>query len=98
MDEGLRGDKRYPPVQRLNVRCASWRDFSDHYAADVSQGGMFIATSEALPILTELGVEIALPEGHVIPLKARVVHVIDEAQATVDGRVPGIGVQFIDVD
>lgn len=98
MSEQPRGTKRYPSGQSLKVRCASWRDFAELYATDVSQGGMFIQSDSPLPIMTELEIELALPEGHMVQLKARVVHVIDAEQAGREKRLPGVGVQFIDLD
>ncbi len=59
---------------------------------------MFIVTTEPPPILSQLEVQLSLPEGHDITLKASVVHVIDAAQAERDQARPGIGVQFIELD
>lgn len=98
MNEQPRGDKRYPSGHGLKVRCASWRDFADLYAADVSQGGMFIQTDSVVPIMTELEIELSLPEGHTISLRARVVHATDPEQALRESRMAGLGVQFIELD
>jgi uncharacterized protein (TIGR02266 family) len=98
MSEQARGDKRYPSGQSLKARCSTWQDFANLYAADVSQGGMFLQTDSVLPIMTELEIELSLPEGHTIQLKARVVHVIDAEHAQREGRAAGVGVQFIDLD
>lgn len=85
-------------MQRLIVHCDSWCEFAQLYATDVSQGGMFIATDEAPEILTDVSIELKLPEGHDIALKASVVHVLDPEQAARENRSAGIGVQFIDLD
>jgi len=97
-NDRARSDTRFPTTQNLQVRCLNWSEFAELYAADVSQGGMFIETSNPLPVLSELQLELSLPEGHLIHLKAVVVHVLDEQQAARDQRRPGIGVQFIDLE
>jgi uncharacterized protein (TIGR02266 family) len=98
MTDSARRSKRYPSKQELLVRCESWAEFAQLYAADVSQGGMFILTSEAPPILSEIEVDLRLPEGHHIQLRATVVHVLPPEQAAIQGRQPGVGVQFIELD
>jgi uncharacterized protein (TIGR02266 family) len=97
-NDRARGDRRFRNTQSLKVRCLNWSDFAQLYASDVSQGGMFIETGDPLPVLSELQLELSLPEGHIIQLKAVVVHVLDDQQATRDQRRPGIGVQFIDLE
>jgi uncharacterized protein (TIGR02266 family) len=98
MTEPPRRDKRYAASHELLVRCESWQDFVQLYASDVSQGGMFIVSETPLPLFTEIQVQLRLPEGHDIVLKASVVHVIDAAQAARDNARPGVGVHFIDLD
>ena len=98
MTEQERRDPRYPSLQGLQVRCESWGEFAELYAADVSRGGMFILTDRALPILSEVEVALRLPEGHEIQLKATVVHVIDAEQAARENKRAGLGVQFTQID
>jgi uncharacterized protein (TIGR02266 family) len=97
-NDRARGDRRFPITQSLEVCCENWSDFAQLYASDVSQGGMFIETKHPLPILSELRLELNLPEGHRIPLKAVVVHVLDEQQAAREQRPAGVGVQFIELE
>jgi len=80
------------------VRCDSWGEFVALYAADISQGGMFIVTDESPPVLSEIEIELQLPEGHRIPLQARVVHVIEPSQAAHARRDAGVGVEFIGLE
>ena len=98
MSEHGRQSKRHPSNHPLLVQCESWAEFAELYATDVSQGGMFIATDEPPPILSEIGIKIRLPEGHEIALRAHVVHVLSAQQAAREGRPAGVGVQFADLD
>jgi uncharacterized protein (TIGR02266 family) len=98
MTEQGRRDPRFPSSQELQVRCDSWGEFAELYAADVSRGGMFIVTERPLPILSEVEVALRLPEGHEVQLQATVVHVIDPEQAARENKKPGLGVQFTHVD
>lgn len=98
MTEVPRRDPRVASKRGLLVRCESWNEFVQHYATDISQGGMFIVTDEPPELLSEIDVQVSLPEGHDVLLRAQVVHIIDKAQATRDGRPAGIGVQFLELD
>jgi uncharacterized protein (TIGR02266 family) len=97
MDQG-RSTRRYATTQSLLVKCETWGEFVALYATDVSQGGMFVVTAEPPPVLSEIDVQLKLPEGHEIPLRARVVHVIEPAQAAHGQRDPGVGIEFIGMD
>src|SRR3954453_21952644 len=96
-DQGRR-DPRFASSQELQVRCESWGEFAELYAADVSRGGMFIITDRPLPILSEVEVALRLPEGHEVQLKATVVHVIAPEQAARENKKAGLGVQFTNID
>lgn len=97
IDQG-RSTKRYATNQQLLVRCESWSEFVALYATDVSQGGMFIVTDDPPPVLSEVDIRMVLPEGHEMPLRARVVHVIEPAQAAHARRHPGVGIELIGLD
>lgn len=98
MSDSMRRDKRYASPSGLVVRCESWGEFVQRYAADISQGGMYIVTDEPPAILSEIDVILQLPEGHEVQLRASVVHVIDPERAAGEGREPGVGVQFVGLD
>lgn len=93
-----RSTKRYATSQQLLLRCESWGEFVALYATDVSQGGMFIVTDEPPPVLSEIEIRMMLPEGHEMKLRARVVHVIEPAQAAHARRDPGVGIELIGLD
>lgn len=98
MSDHARRSKRYAAMHQLLVQCDTWSEFAQLYASDVSLGGMFIVTDEAPEILSEVSIELKLPEGHEIALTGSVVHVVDAEQAARENRSPGIGVQFIALD
>ncbi|MGD8860958.1 MAG: PilZ domain-containing protein [Myxococcales bacterium] len=97
MSDAARRSKRFPANHALRVKCETWERFVQHYAGDVSDGGMFIVTDDPPPLLEVIEVELDLPEGHTVPLKARVVHVVGSDDVP-DGQHPGVGVEFIDLD
>jgi uncharacterized protein (TIGR02266 family) len=97
MDQARSG-KRYATSQPLSVRCESWGEFVALYATDISQGGMFIATDDPPAVLSEVDVQLKLPEGHEILLQARVVHVIEPAHASQAQRDSGVGIEFVGLD
>jgi uncharacterized protein (TIGR02266 family) len=94
--DAARRSTRYPAEQPLAVRCESWAEFVQLYASDIGQGGMFIITEDAPPILSTIEIMLQLPEATDVRLAARVVHVAEANPAT--GGRPGIGVEFVDLD
>ncbi|HMI94273.1 MAG TPA: PilZ domain-containing protein [Polyangiales bacterium] len=94
----MRRDPRFASPHGLLVRCETWGEFVERYASDISQGGMYIVTEQAPEILSEVDVVLQLPEGHEIQLRASIVHVLDADRAKLEGREPGVGVQFIGLD
>lgn len=98
MSDSERKERRYAASQALLVRCDNWGDFVQLYAADVSQGGMFIVTSDPPPLMSYVDVKMGLPEGHEVALRGRIVHVITAEQAKLEGRPPGVGVEFHEIE
>jgi Tfp pilus assembly protein PilZ len=98
MSDSERKEKRYAANQALLVKCETWGAFAQSYAADVSQGGMFILTDDPPPLLSSIDVKMGLPEGHEMVLHGRVVHVITLAQAQAEGRQAGVGVEFQEIE
>lgn len=97
MNDSARRDRRFPARQALLVRCETWSEFAQLYATDISQGGMFIVTDEQLPILSEVEIDLRLPEAQSVQLRAEIVHVLGPDQAVREGRHAGIGVHFVDL-
>ena len=94
--DAARRSKRYPSEQPLAVRCETWAEFVQRYASDIGQGGMFIVTDDAPPILSTIEILLKLPEATDVRLTARVVHVAEANPQT--GGKGGIGVEFLDLD
>jgi uncharacterized protein (TIGR02266 family) len=90
----LREDTRYPVELAVKVGCPSWADYLDLYATNLSRGGLFIASGMSAPVGTELTVELSLPNGETVALHAEVAHLVKDE----DGREPGMGVTFVDLD
>lgn len=67
-------------------------NFFTGFSSDVSDGGLFVATYDVLPVGTELMVSFVLPEGHQITVTGRVSWIRD---AGPDGETrPGMGIAF----
>lgn len=81
---------------RVRVRFRSADDLLARYTTDISRGGMFVATSELLPLDAELELALELPDGgEPAIVRGRVVSVLDEARAKQLGRQSGLGVSFV---
>src|SRR5947207_490396 len=60
---------------------------------DVSKTGMFLEVAPQPQVGKEVAIAIA-PEGHRVVTAALVTHALDDAEARVLSRAPGIGVAF----
>jgi type IV pilus assembly protein PilZ len=91
-DEGnQRGFPRHPVT--LNVRFRSARDFVLEHASNISRGGIFIQTDDPPPMDTVVQVELNLPDD---PAPVMTNGVVVHRQMAVGGKMPGVGVQFVD--
>lgn len=65
---------------------------------NISEGGLFVATHELLPVGSELDLEFQLPEDdEPISVRAQVRWHRPVSQASAD-RMPGFGARFVDLD
>jgi len=77
------------------VRFRSTDDLISRYTTDMSRGGMFVATAEALPLDTAIELALELPDGGAPAIvRGRVVSTLDEVRARQLGRQPGLGISF----
>jgi len=86
-------DRRYSRRVDLDVDIGlhSETNFFVGFAEDISDGGLFVATYDLLPIGTELTLSLVLPGGRQIVAPARVTWIRDPH----DGDLaPGVGVRF----
>jgi tetratricopeptide (TPR) repeat protein/Tfp pilus assembly protein PilZ len=84
---------RYPVAATMRLRTADGREL-EYQARDVSTGGVFLATDEALEIFSDVEVCVALPDGRQLLVPARLVHVLSPQKAAGFGIAAGMGLQF----
>jgi len=83
-----RRDPRFPLKIEVEYRTAA--AFLVAYSANLSKGGLFLETDEALPQGTRLAVRVVVP-GHGPTIEGEVAWVRTREQGT-----PGVGVRFLD--
>jgi uncharacterized protein (TIGR02266 family) len=80
----------------VDVSMHTEHNFYAGLSRDLSEGGLFIATMENLPVGTELDVVVSLPEHPPIRARGRVRWVREHNQFNQDFH-PGVGVQFVEL-
>lgn len=79
---------RYPTLDELVVA----------YCADLSRGGLFLATDRFLPVNAVVRLHLELLEGSAdIPIISRVAYVRGAEEASASGKPAGMGVEFLDL-
>jgi uncharacterized protein (TIGR02266 family) len=94
-------DRRVAPrvAADLHVEFESFDEFVSAYTLNVSRTGLFIPTEKFLPTGAVVTLNIDLPErGPKIRAIARVAYTLDAEKARETGRVPGMGMEFLDVE
>lgn len=84
---------RFPLTQQVQVRSAGAAP-RRYPARDVSSGGFFLATTDALDLFSDVELDVLMPSGEQVTLGARVVHILTPEKAQSAGVPAGIGVQF----
>jgi DnaJ-domain-containing protein 1 len=77
----------------IRLRCASWEQLAALYEREIKQGRLFLKASRAPSPGTEMRIDLALPSGTMIPLEARVAHIIPAGQP----RGPGVELVLVKV-
>ena len=81
-------------VEVLEIEYGSARDFAHDYRANLSSGGVFVASQRNFALRDFVVVRLRLPWcNRVIDLEGEVVHIVPAEMAGVGGR-PGVAVQF----
>lgn len=80
----------------VEVSMHTEHNFYTGLTENISEGGLFIATYENLPIGTTIDVELGLPDHPPIQSRAQVRWMREHSEFTEDVS-PGVGVQFIDL-
>src|SRR5690349_1829902 len=84
---------RFPIVQSVDVRTADGLHLS-YFARDLSRGGLFLNTTQPLPLFSEVDVLLHSAEGEPCAVPARVVHIVSSAKAALVGSAAGMGLQL----
>jgi uncharacterized protein (TIGR02266 family) len=90
-----RGSKRVKMLARIDL--TSDNNFFNGFSSNISDGGLFIATVDVVPIGTEVDVTFTIPPATKIDTKGivRWVRAVDDKHPEV---FPGVGIQFLDLD
>ncbi len=82
---------------KFRVRFRSLDDLVVTYTHDISQGGLFIGSTQFLAVGTVVQLRVELPDAEEpAPIIARVAYVLGEEEAKARGRSPGMGMEFLD--
>lgn len=85
----------------FRVRYDSIHDVVDAYTQDVGSGGLFVCTTEFLPVGAVARIHLHVPsetgEDQEFQVVARVAYLLNEDEAAERGRKPGMGMEFLDV-
>jgi uncharacterized protein (TIGR02266 family) len=82
---------------QAQVDFGSDANFYMGFSANISEGGIFIATVAIVPIGTEVDLSFSLPSGEQIACRG-VVRWVREVNDKLPDSFPGVGVQFLDLD
>src|SRR6185436_14651771 len=98
--DGATDERAHPRVEgAFRVRYATLDQLVVAYSADLSKGGMFLASEQFLPVNSTLNLKLELPSrGGELTVRCRVVYTRDHATATKTGKQAGMGIQFLDLD
>ncbi|MBN1772714.1 MAG: TIGR02266 family protein [Deltaproteobacteria bacterium] len=80
----------------VDIGFQSETNFYVGFSEDISEGGLFVATYDFLPLGSRLAVNFTLPDGHVVRAESEVRWVREHNPRTPE-MMPGMGVQFLDL-
>jgi uncharacterized protein (TIGR02266 family) len=92
--------REFPRVEGVfRVRYSTLDQLVVAYSADLSKGGMFLASEKFLAVDSTLQLQVELPgSGGELPILCRVVYIRDRATAERAAKPAGMGIQFLDMD
>jgi Tfp pilus assembly protein PilZ len=79
-----------------SLRIATWDDYARLHAAELSRGGMFVPTSDPLPVATTIMLCLRLPDARVLEIAAEVKSVVSAARAAAGKKTAGMGLRFVE--
>lgn len=85
----MRQHPRFVTREQVLLEVEGRNDLRATWMSDISKGGLFVQTSEDLPLRTAVTVHIRTPDGE-LALGAEVVHAVPGPQG-------GVGLQFVDL-
>jgi len=84
---------------RVKLSYGSVDEFVEHFATNISRGGVFIRTRDPKPVGTQLDLELKLANGETVVRARGVVRwVADENPTARPPVAPGMGIQFLALD
>ena len=86
--------QRFRVQWRARIQCPDWLTVQRVATANVSRGGLFLATGCPPPTGTEVELELELPDGTRLSLGGTCVHVRDYKQACEATQPAGFGLRF----
>jgi uncharacterized protein (TIGR02266 family) len=93
-------ERAHPRVEgAFRVRYATLDQLVVAYSADLSKGGMFLASEQLLSVNSTFELKLELPSrGGEISVQCRVVYTRDAATAVKTSKPAWMGIQFLDLD
>jgi molecular chaperone DnaK (HSP70)/Tfp pilus assembly protein PilZ len=89
-----RGAERFPLPTSLTARCSTWPKLVELMGGDVSAGGLYIPTDNPAKVGDRVDIDLTLPDGAVLPVKATIVAVLGATQAEALNKPRGVGVKL----
>ena len=93
----IRSEERFPLDVQASVRCRDWKMAEKVATANVSKGGMFIRSTQAVEVGKPVEVTLQLPDGDELVLHGTVRHSFGPEEAAARGRPAGMGVAIGEV-
>jgi len=87
-------ERRNHERKQLRSELSLWTEhnFYTGFTEDISEGGLFVATHEFLPVGSPIDLELELPGGHALRVRGIVRWVRDPHDP--GETIPGMGIQF----
>ena len=81
----------------VKVGVASGSNYFTALAGNVARGGIFLASSQLLPVGAQADLFFELPDGHAVSVQATVCWARDRPQTDSDDGLPGMGLRFLEL-
>ncbi len=88
------GDDVAEDKRALRIRFQTIEEVAREYRNNISYGGLFVPTEQALKVSESATLLLTLPDGERIRLASQVVYIVTPEQAQTNQSLPGCGLQF----